>query len=146
MTGSFSKNCQWTLVKLQYLEKVWRPIASLHPSNHWDGCGSGGSVGLSTNRKIGGSVPGSSRPHVEVSSWKILNPENAPKGCVNVCRLLPPDEQAGTLCSSSCHNYVNVACSVKAFWVVRRLGSIQIQSIYHSLNSTLTLGNSHYFI
>ncbi len=45
-------------------------------------CGSGGRAverRLSTNQKIGGLIPGSSSPHVEVALGKLLNPKLLPK-------------------------------------------------------------------
>ncbi len=46
-------------------------------------CGSGG--GLSTNQKVGGSIPGSPSPHVKVVLGKLLNPKLLPKAVPSVC-------------------------------------------------------------
>ncbi|TKS65893.1 hypothetical protein D9C73_028389 [Collichthys lucidus] len=45
------------------------------------GCGSEADGGSSTNQMTGGSIPGSSGLHVEVSLGKTLNPKIAPEGC-----------------------------------------------------------------
>ena len=44
--------------------------------------------GSSTNRKIGGSIPGSSSPHVDVSLGKTLNPELLLMAEPSVCEWL----------------------------------------------------------
>ena len=85
--------------------------------------------GLSTNQKVGGWIPGSSSLHVQVCLDKILNLKVFLKVVPSVCewmiglplmsrhlawQLLPSVYEC--VC-----DWVNVACSVKALWVVRRL-------------------------
>ena len=64
---------------------------------------------MSSNQKVSGSIPWIPQLHVEVLLSKILNPRIA------------PNEQAGALHSSLCHQYecvcewVNVTSVVKRF-------------------------------
>ena len=63
----------------------------------------------SSNWKIGGSIPGSSSPHVDVSLGKTLNLPWLCQRCVNVNEWLdPPDEQVGALRGCPCHQCMNV--------------------------------------
>lgn len=68
---------------------------------------------LSTNGKIGGPIPDSSSPHVNVSLSKTLNPILLPllrKWNMNVyeCLVSDSDERAGTLRGSQCLQCMNM--------------------------------------
>ena len=101
----------------------------------------------SSNWKIGGSIPDSSTPHVDVSLDKTHNPKLLPllcQRCVDVNEWLDsPDEQVGALRGSSCHQCMNVCERVndmwcKALWVVtktrKKLYKYSPFTIYHMID------------
>ena len=93
----------------------------------------------STNRKIGGSIPGSSNPHVDVSLGKTLNPKLLPMAAPSVYEcvwmLAPSDEQGRLVWQSLSSVYECVwmrwmTCSVQRFEWSERLERRYISAVH----------------